>query len=147
MWPIDHLAYVDVGAEVAVVAVVGAVVGAEVVGVVVEATVVVGATVEGGATVVAVCVVVDGVVLAGGVWVWLVPPLVSSRTTMMTTMTTRAARPTAIHNPRPRFCGRYCSVQAVPSQNRSTFWEPPGSGYHPGGWDGPGGCRGIPPRI
>jgi hypothetical protein len=61
---------------------------------------------------------------------------------MMATTTSRAMTPAAIHLPLLLFWGRYWSVQATPSQNRSTFGEPPGSGYQPAGWAGPGGCRG-----
>jgi hypothetical protein len=81
------------GAEVVVVA-----------SVVAGAVVVVGASVLGGATVVAGWVV--GVVLAGVLCVPLDPPVVRSTMIMITAMTTTAPTATAIHTPRPRFCGR-----------------------------------------
>jgi hypothetical protein len=78
------------------------------------------------------CVVGEGMVVPAGLWV-LLPPVVSTTTMITTAITITAITAAVIHVPAPRFWGRKWSVQAVPSQNRSTFGEPPGSGYQPDG--------------
>jgi hypothetical protein len=113
-------------------------VAAEVVGVVDGGEEVVGVSVVLGGRV-TVVVLGERVVLVGTAVVdvggtWLVdPPLVETTAMMMVAMITRAPSPMAIHMPRRCFRGRYWSLQAVPSQYRSTWALPPGSGYQPAG--------------
>jgi hypothetical protein len=113
--------------------------------VVVGRVVVVGTVVVVGRVVVVGMVVVVGTVVVDGVTVF--DPLVTASTMMITAIMTTAATPMAIQMARWLFRGRYWSVHACPSQNRSTCADPPGSGYHPAGWGGPGGCLGWPTRV
>jgi hypothetical protein len=123
------------GVVVVVVAAVVAAVVATVGGTVVGSLVVGGDVVLG--TVGRVCrAVVKGVVGTGVVDVvgeFFDPPLVATSAITMAAITTTAATARIIHLFRPLFCGRYLSVQAAPSQKRSTPGEPPGSAYHPAG--------------